>query len=140
MGPRAQQQAPPTGLPTIPGSLPSHQYSGLPEAGDTINNVYRNNNQYYRDIHMETAKGMTHVGRYADVCMATAKPFTLNNDITMETARGGGGTTVKKSGFQLWEKELLASPEIKRKATVAQLCRFEISIPTHSLFPSFFFS
>ncbi|OAX42592.1 kinase-like protein [Rhizopogon vinicolor AM-OR11-026] len=37
----------------------------------------------------------------------------------MDTARNM--TTVKGSGFQLWERELLQSAEVKRKATVAQL-------------------
>ncbi|KZT68829.1 kinase-like protein [Daedalea quercina L-15889] len=37
----------------------------------------------------------------------------------METAKAGA--TVKQNGFQLWEKELIESPEMKRKATVAQL-------------------
>ncbi|KAF8641542.1 hypothetical protein AX16_009919 [Volvariella volvacea WC 439] len=73
------------------------------------------NNQYLKDIHMETAKGIAP----ADVRMHTAKPLSLNDDVRMETARGAGATL--KQGFQLWEKELLGSPEIKRKATVAQL-------------------
>jgi hypothetical protein len=50
-----------------------------------------------------------------DVRMAT-----LPNDIIMETARSG--TTVKNGKFQLWERELLESSEIRRKSTVAQLC------------------
>ncbi|KAJ8591338.1 kinase-like protein [Rhizopogon salebrosus TDB-379] len=37
----------------------------------------------------------------------------------MDTARNM--TTVKGGGFQLWERELLQSAEVKRKATVAQL-------------------
>ena len=69
---------------------------------------------------METAKGLPAINSYADVRMGTAKAFTLNHDITMETARGG--TTLKQGGFQLWERELLDSSEVKRKATVAQLC------------------
>ncbi|KAH8111419.1 kinase-like protein [Phellopilus nigrolimitatus] len=31
------------------------------------------------------------------------------------------GTTMKKGALQLWERELLEAPEVKRKATVAQL-------------------
>lgn len=52
--------------------------------------------------------------------METAKGMTMG-DVTMETARGTG---YKKTApnLQLWEKELVASPEVKRKATVAQLC------------------
>jgi cell cycle protein kinase DBF2 len=44
-------------------------------------------------------------------------------DITMNTARGGA--TAKQIGFQTWEKELLESSEVRRKATVAQLCKSE---------------
>lgn len=58
-----------------------------------------------RDIHMSTAKG-DHGWK--------------NEDISMDTAKAA--TTKKPSGFQLWERELLDSSEVKRKATVAQLC------------------
>lgn len=60
-----------------------------------------------------------------DVRMDTAKAMTLG-DVKMETARG---TTWKKTGpnLQLWERELVASPEVKRKATVAQLCECDRS-------------
>ncbi|KAI0075902.1 kinase-like protein [Panus rudis PR-1116 ss-1] len=71
------------------------------------------------DIHMNTAKGYTM--STPDIHMATAKGIsgmTLQDDITMNTARGE--PTLKK-GFQMWEKELLDSPEVRRKATVAQL-------------------
>ncbi|QRV76893.1 AGC/NDR protein kinase [Ceratobasidium sp. AG-Ba] len=51
-----------------------------------------------------------------DVHMMTAK-MTLN-DVHMDTARGG---TRKGAGLQLWERELLNSPEVKRKAVVAQM-------------------
>jgi len=67
---------------------------------------------------METAKGMpTDMG---DVSMGTARA-SWNDDIQMETARAG--TTMKQGGLQMWERELLESSEIKRKATVAQLCK-----------------
>nr|VWP00558.1 Chaperone protein dnaJ 2 [Ganoderma boninense] len=69
------------------------------------------------DIHMNTAKGMT-VG-LPDIHMATAKGYTVDKDIRMETAKAG--TTVKGGAFKMWEKELLESPEVRRKATVAQL-------------------
>lgn len=42
-------------------------------------------------------------------------------NITMETARGNG--TIIRRGFKGWERELLESPEVRRKATVAQLCK-----------------
>lgn len=68
---------------------------------------------------MDTAKGVT-MGM-GDISMGTAR-IPWNDDIQMETARGG--TTMKQGGFQMWERELLESPEIKRKATVAQLCEY----------------
>lgn len=58
---------------------------------------------------------------FGDIHMATAKGHLLQDDIRMETARGA--TTFKQGGFQVWERELLESSEVKRKATVAQLCK-----------------
>ncbi|KAG9122936.1 hypothetical protein FRC07_000485 [Ceratobasidium sp. 392] len=52
-----------------------------------------------------------------DVHMMTAK-MTLN-DVHMDTARGTG--TRKGAGLQIWEREKLNSPEVKRKAVVAQM-------------------
>ncbi|KAL5535052.1 DBF2 [Sanghuangporus sanghuang] len=56
-----------------------------------------------------------------DVRMATAnmKGLSITNDVHMETVKSG--TTIKRGVLQLWERELLESPEVKRKATVAQL-------------------
>ncbi|KZP08261.1 hypothetical protein FIBSPDRAFT_964951 [Athelia psychrophila] len=65
---------------------------------------------------MDTAKGLT--AGMQDVSMATARS-PWNDDIQMQTARAG--TTMKAGGFQMWERELLESPEIRRKSTVAQL-------------------
>lgn len=80
------------------------------------------NNPYgaYPDIHMNTAKGYT--ASSPDIRMATAKGMTLSNDITMNTARVD--TTLKQGRFQPWEQELLDSPEVRRKSTVAQLCKW----------------
>lgn len=72
------------------------------------------------DIHMNTAKGLT-VG-VPDIRMATAKGMTFDKDIYMDTAKAN--TTVKQGAFKVWEKELLESPEVRRKATVAQLCEY----------------
>jgi hypothetical protein len=55
-----------------------------------------------------------------DVRMVTAKGYPLSGDVVMDTAKAG--TTVKH--LRLWQKELLESAEVKRKATVAQLCEF----------------
>ncbi|KIJ21320.1 hypothetical protein PAXINDRAFT_164859 [Paxillus involutus ATCC 200175] len=72
----------------------------------------------YRDIHMDTAKGIT-IG-LRDIHMGTARgEHAWNDDISMDTAKNA--TTMKQTGFQLWERELLESSEVKRKATVAQL-------------------
>ncbi|KAF8961010.1 AGC/NDR protein kinase [Flammula alnicola] len=100
---------PPT--PTIPAPpSPTKQISGLPTDYSS---------PYYRDIHMDTAKGLTVMQSYGDIRMATAKGQPLSDDIMMETARGG--PTLKQHKFQVWERELLESSEVKRKATVAQL-------------------
>ncbi|KIK91830.1 hypothetical protein PAXRUDRAFT_830489 [Paxillus rubicundulus Ve08.2h10] len=71
-----------------------------------------------RDIRMDTAKGIT-IG-LRDIHMGTSRgEHAWNDDISMDTAKNA--TTMKKTGFQLWERELLDSSEVKRKATVAQL-------------------
>ncbi|KAF8584970.1 kinase-like protein [Ramaria rubella] len=74
---------------------------------------------------MNTAKNLT----LRDIKMHTARngptpglPIMDNNtlnDVSMETAKLGG--TTLKAGLRLWELELVESPEVKRKATVAQL-------------------
>ncbi|CAE6486692.1 unnamed protein product [Rhizoctonia solani] len=51
-----------------------------------------------------------------DVHMLTAK-LTID-DVHMDTARTG---TRKGAGLQIWEREVLNSPEVKRKAVVAQM-------------------
>jgi hypothetical protein len=69
---------------------------------------------------MDTVKGLTAMQSFGDIRMETAKVHGFNDDIRMETARGS--TTIKQTGLQVWERELLESSEVKRKATVAQLC------------------
>ena len=83
--------------------------SGLPSRKDPFPGL--------SDIHMNTAKGYT--ASSMDIHMATAKGMTLA-DVSMQTAKVD--TTLKKGRFKLWEQELLDSPEVRRKATVAQLC------------------
>ena len=84
-----------------------------------MTNASKASDAHYRDIHMDTAKSIT-IG-LRDIYMSTAKGDAgWNDDISMATAKAA--TTVKPSGFQLWERELLESSEVKRKATVAQLC------------------
>jgi len=113
---RAQKPSPP---PTAPGS-PKKLAASLDTAtSSSSKNISGLPTSYYRDVQMDTAKGLT-MG-LPDIQMGTAKGYTMSGDIRMETARGGG-TTMKQGGFQMWERELLDSPEVKRKATVAQLC------------------
>ena len=81
-------------------------------------NKFMDTNTHMNDINMDTAKGLS-IG-IPDIRMATAKALTLSEDIRMETARAG--TTIRQGHFQPWEKEHFDSPEVKRKATVAQLC------------------
>ena len=96
---------------------PRKAVAGLPSSSDNA----------YSDIHMNTAKGFAHYSA-DDIHMATAKGLTLGGpDIRMETARGG--TTMKGASFQLWERELLDSGEVRRKSTVAQLCAYAFPAP-----------
>ena len=59
-----------------------------------------------------------------DVHMATAKgtPTAYLDDVHMETTKGAATTKMRRSALKVWESELLKTPEVKRKATVAQLC------------------
>ncbi|TEB26289.1 AGC/NDR protein kinase [Coprinellus micaceus] len=102
--------APIAGLPTRESrsnhGSPKKQVSGLPD---------------YRDVHMDTAKGVPS-SNYSDIRMNTARPFgdAKPDDVRMETARGGAAT-LRQNKFQPWERQLMQSPEVRRKATVAQL-------------------
>ena len=102
---------------------PRQDISGLPET--------RSDQDYYRynDVHMDTARGT--IGGLPDVRMDTAKGYTITNDISMDTARGN--TTLKVGPLKVWEKELVENPEVKRKATVAQLCA--CCVGTHPVLP-----
>jgi hypothetical protein len=46
----------------------------------------------------------------------------LSNDTITGSPLARPGTTLKNGKFQLWERELLESSEVRRKSTVAQLC------------------
>ena len=79
-----------------------------------------------RDVRMNTAQSYGILGR--DVLMQTAKVWG-DEDVRMETARGFPDTYVRRPPpLKLWERELLESPEVRRKATVAQLCKPLLSI------------
>lgn len=73
------------------------------------------NGAVYNDVHMNTAKGTLH--GLKDIHMATSKS-SLYGDVRMDTA----GSTFRKGGLNPFEREIADSPEVKRKATVAQLC------------------
>jgi hypothetical protein len=69
--------------------------------------------------------------------MDTAKPYHFTKDVRMLTAKGWGDDvqdirmetakgypeTSRPTPLKLWEREQLETPEVKRKATVAQLCQ-----------------
>jgi cell cycle protein kinase DBF2 len=101
------------GTPKIddPKTTPNQRVQGLPVA-------QANDHDFFHDIRMDTARGLTSVGM-PDVHMNTARGYTFgHDDVRMDTARG----TLKPGGFKMWEMELLESPEVRRKGTVAQLC------------------
>ncbi|KAE9397835.1 AGC/NDR protein kinase [Gymnopus androsaceus JB14] len=104
-------------MPTPPRS-PKKEISGLPRH---LENEY---GQYFRDIHMDTAKGVPpSAGGFGDIHMNTAKGLNFANDIRMDTAKASSSSvsTIKQSGLPLKDREILESSEVKRKATVAQL-------------------
>lgn len=80
---------------------------------------------------MDTAKPY-HGAGVSDVYMQTAKGY-INDDVRMDTAKpgsgglgvpGAGGQSYRPPPLKEWERGLVDSPEVKRKATVAQLCAF----------------
>lgn len=85
---------------------------------------FSSKNPALNDIYMNTAKGATLSS--PDIRMTTSKGATMASDITMQTARVG--TTIRGNQFKPWERELLDTPEVRRKATAAQLC--ESTSPT----------
>lgn len=68
------------------------------------------------DVHMQTYKGGPLATYSRDVRLQTpAKGYS--DDVRMMTSRAG-----PEGGLKPWERELVESAEVKRKATVAQLC------------------
>lgn len=56
-----------------------------------------------------------------DIRMATAKGnFVTRHDPSNQPINQA--STIKKGALKIWERELVEAPEVKRKATVAQLC------------------
>lgn len=96
-------------IPTVPAS-PTKQYQkplagGGPAADDRNSRLEPSKWRDSEDVHMQTAKGWD------------------SDDVRMETARGYQSSTTRAPPLKLWERELLESSEVKRKATVAQLCK-----------------
>jgi cell cycle protein kinase DBF2 len=73
-----------------------------------------------RDVRMNTARSSMYGSQ--DIYMATAKSSLF--DVRMDTAKSD--STIKKAGLKAWEREIVDSPEVIRKATVAQLCNYSI--------------
>lgn len=76
-----------------------HYYAGLP------------------DIHMNTAKGVTSKWQSRSEAYSGIPTY---KDIRMETAKGD--PTKKMGGLKARDRLRMEDPEIRRKATVAQLC------------------
>jgi hypothetical protein len=70
------------------------------------------------DIHMDTQASKSS----AIVGLPDVRMPPLSNDTITGSPLARPGTTLKNSRFQLWERELLESSEVRRKSTVAQLC------------------
>lgn len=49
-----------------------------------------------------------------------------SDDVHMKTAARHDTRHEKERGLQLWERELLETPDVKRKATVAQICKLHL--------------
>jgi hypothetical protein len=62
-----------------------------------------------------------------DVRMRTAKgpSMTHLDDIHMDTTKATATTKMRRNALKAWETEMMKTPEVKRKATVAQLCKCE---------------
>jgi cell cycle protein kinase DBF2 len=71
-----------------------------------------------RDIRVDPSKW----NNSGDIHMQTAKGWGPD-DVRMETAKGPTSGS-RAPPLKLWERELLESSEVKRKATVAQLCEW----------------
>lgn len=81
------------------------------------------------DVRMDTARpGLYSSTSGGDVHMATAKGWGDVEDVRMQTAHpssssaSASAAAARPPPLKLWEREMLETPEVKRKATVAQLC------------------
>lgn len=98
------------------------------------------------DVHMQTMKNTinpamlkqlssipSHVsGPIHGAPRSAVNPYAVNRghvqeaseDVYMRTAARHDTKIEKERGLQLWEKELLEKAEVRRKATVAQICEW----------------
>lgn len=91
------------------------------------------------DVHMQTMKNTVNPAMLkellhlpAPVATRAPPPLPMRNmhmeDIHMKTQRADGRTERERGVLQPWERELLDSQEVRRKATVAQICKYYRSL------------
>ena len=72
------------------------------------------------DVHMNTARGATVSKWQSELRASGSKGLPTYKDIHMDTARPD--PTKKMGGLKARDKLRMEEPEVRRKATVAQLC------------------
>lgn len=96
---------------------------------------------YDEDVHMHTMKGSVspallkqpttpnkHQYHYVQPAQREVKHLAVpgrqahDEDVRMRTAKA---ETTKEKVLEPWEREVLASAEVKRRATVAQICKLQ---------------
>lgn len=81
-----------------------------PSNEDVTMHTYKNQQQQRQ----QEAKGPYHYLKSGQ-----AQPVAHHEDVRMRTAKI---ETQKPRGLEVWEREILAKPEVQRRATVAQIC------------------
>jgi hypothetical protein len=98
-------------------ALPASSKPKASNAEDAANHRVPGLPVVHQDARLDSARGAPTSG-LPDGHMNTPRGHPYSDDVRMDTAR----MTLKPGGFRMWEKDLLESPEVRRKATVAQLC------------------
>lgn len=113
-----------------------YQHKQLEPIPASARNVHQQQQQQYaeEDVHMQTMKNtvnpamlkqLASVPGHSNLPVATrpapALPARMMEDVHMKTQRNE--TRTERGVLQPWERELLESAEVRRKATVAQICR-----------------
>lgn len=129
-----------TGAPTTPVKVnKAVTQASIPTHGDHAhaNRVYGDD-----DVHMQTMKNTINPNMLKQLASipvppavprqqpAAGNPYAIqrnghlvgSEDVHMRTARLETMLSEKEQSHQLWEEELLEQPDVKRKATVAQIC------------------